>query len=222
LGEKISLTAADGHRLGAWMAAPSGQAKGGIVVVQEIFGVNSHIRDVAERLAAQGWLAVAPAVFDRAEKDFECGYGPEDRTKAMAMLGKVQIDLALLDIDAALKKARMAGKAGIVGFCFGGLISWLSACRLGPDAAIAYYGGRIEQFKDEQPGCPVLLHFGTKDDHIPLSAVEAMRAAHPGLPIHLYDGAGHGFACDQRGSYNEQAYRLSWQRSLDFFAKTLT
>jgi carboxymethylenebutenolidase len=216
----IPLVAADGHRLGAWLATPAGPVKGGVVVLQEIFGVNAHIREIANRLAAEGWLAVAPALFDRILPGFECGYGPEDRPKAMEIYPKVQIDTALLDIAAALKRVRGAGKAGIVGFCFGGLLSWLAAGRLNPDAAICYYAGRIGQFKDEQPNCPVMLHFGARDESIPISAVEAVRAAHPGLPIHLYE-AGHGFCCDQRPSYDEAACRLSWQRSLEFFAKQL-
>jgi carboxymethylenebutenolidase len=217
MGDFISLTAADGHELKAWMAEPATPPKAGIVVLQEIFGVNSHIRDVAGRFAAQGYLAVAPAIFDRVQPGFECGYGTEDRQTAIGLMGKVQIDKALLDIDAALAKARTAGKVGVIGYCFGGLLTWLAAARLKPDAAIAYYAGRIDQFKEEQPNCPVMLHFGREDSHIPLSAVDAVHAAHPDLPLHLYD-AGHGFSCDQRDSYNEAAHRLAWERSLGFFA----
>jgi carboxymethylenebutenolidase len=220
LGDFISLTADDGHRLSGWLSEPATAPKGGIVVLQEIFGVNSHIRDIADRFAAQGYRALAPALFDRSEPGFQCGYGAEDRDKAMALLAKVQIDKAMLDIDAALAYLRGAGKVGVVGYCFGGLMSWLSACRLTPDAAIAYYAGRIEQFKEEQPNCPVMLHFGRQDSHIPLAAVEAFRAAHRDLPLHLYE-AGHGFACDQRDSFDVAARDLAWRRSLEFFAAHL-
>jgi carboxymethylenebutenolidase len=216
----VSLTAADGHGLRAWLSEPSQKPKGAIVVLQEIFGVNSHIRDVTDRFAAEGYQAIAPALFDRFAPGFECGYGADDMATAIALMGKIQIDQTLLDIDAAIAKVRPAGKVGVVGFCFGGLMTWLSACRLRPDAAVAYYGGRIEQFKDEQPSCPIMLHFGSKDSHIPPAAVAAVRAAHSALPIYLYD-ADHGFACDQRGSYDAASHKLAWRRTLDFFATHL-
>jgi len=212
-----SLTAADGHRLAAWISHPAEPPLGAVVVLQEIFGVNSHIRAVADRFAAAGYLAIAPALFDRVEPGFESGYSADDMTAGVALMTKVQIDQAMQDIDAALQQGRSAGKVGVVGFCFGGLMTWLAACRLRPDAAVSYYGGRIEQFKDEQPNCPTMLQFGRKDTHIPLTAVAAVSAAHPGLPVHLYD-ADHGFNCDQRGSYDAPAAALAWQRTLDFFA----
>jgi carboxymethylenebutenolidase len=216
----ISLTAADGHALSAWLSKPAGTPKGAIVVLQEIFGVNSHIRDVTDRFAAEGYLAIAPALFDRVQKGFECGYGADDRQTAIGLMGKIQIDKALLDIDAAIGEVKQAGQVGIVGFCFGGLLSWLSACRLKPNAAVAYYGGRIDQFKDEHPRCPVMAHFGRKDAHIPLTAVDSFQAAHPELPIHLYD-ADHGFSCDQRPSFDPAAHQLAWSRTLEFFANHL-
>ena len=220
MSEFIELTASDGHKLAAWRAAPFGRARGGLVVIQEIFGVNSHIRDVTDRFAAQGYLAIAPAMFDRYERGFETGYGPDDMVRARAVMAKLDWDKALLDVEAARGAAAEAGKVGTVGYCWGGSVSWLAACRLKVDAAVAYYGGQIDRFKEEQPHCPVIMHFGKNDDHIPLATVEAIRAAQPEVPIYLYD-AGHGFSCDQRGSFNKPAHEQAWQRTLAFFGEKL-
>lgn len=220
MGKFISLTAADGQALAAWLSEPAGPPKASIVVLQEIFGVNSHIRDVTDRWAALGYRAIAPALFDRIEPHFDAGYEADDRQRAMAMIGKLDMDKALLDIAAAIAYAPKIGKTGIVGFCLGGLLSWLAACRLTCEAAIAYYPGRIGQFKDEQPHCPVMMNFGLRDSHIPQDQVEGLRLAHPEIPIHLYD-ADHGFSCDQRGSFDAPSAELAWRRSVDFFATHL-
>lgn len=220
MGEFIELTASDGHKLAAWMAAPDDKPRAAVLVIQEIFGVNSHIRDVTERFAAQGYLAIAPAFFDRYERGFETGYGTDDMTRARALMAKLDWDLALLDLEAARQVAAVAGKVGVVGYCWGGSVAWLAAGRLPIQAAVGYYGGQIDRFKDEAPRCPTILHFGKEDGHIPLSTVEAIGAAQPQVPIYLYD-AGHGFSCDQRVSFNETAHVLAWQRTLDFFADNL-
>jgi len=220
MGKFISLTAADGQVLAAWLSEPAGPPKGSIVVLQEIFGVNSHIRDVTDRWAALGYRAIAPALFDRITPGFDSGYAAEDFQHALGMMGKFDMDKALLDIQAAIALSPPAGKVGVIGFCLGGLMSWLAACRLTCDAAIAYYPGRIGQFKDEHPKCPVMMNFGLKDSHIPQDQVDSVRAAHPEIPIHLYD-ADHGFACDQRGSYDAPSADLAGQRSIDFFATNL-
>ncbi len=220
MAEFIELTAADGHKLAAWRAVPLGEARGGVVVIQEIFGVNSHIRDVTERFSEQGYLAIAPALFDRYERGFETGYQPDDMVRARALMTALDWDKAVLDVDAARGAAAAAGKVGTVGYCWGGSVSWLAACRLKIDAAVAYYGGQIDRFKEERPRCPVIMHFGKTDGHIPLSTVEAIQAAQPQVPVYLYD-AGHGFSCDQRGSFDKAAHELAWQRTLAFFAEKL-
>ena len=223
MSQQIELVAADGHRLGAYVAAPQGAARGAVVVIQEIFGVNSHIRSVADGYAAEGYLAVAPALFDRLERGLEIGYGDADIQRGIALKGKSPNDKALLDIAAAIAHAQQAGggKVGSVGYCWGGLLSWLSACSLdGLAAAVCYYGGGMPDQKQLQPRCPVLAHFGRQDHAIPLAGVEAFRAAQPGVELHLYD-AGHGFNCDQRGSYDAASAKLARERSLAFFAAHL-
>ena len=220
MGEFIELSASDGHNLAAWRAVPPDTPRAGVLVIQEIFGVNSHIRDVADRFAALGYLAIAPAMFDRYERGFETGYGADDMVRARSLMTSLDWDLSLLDLEAARRSASAAGKVAAVGYCWGGSVAWLAAARLPIQAAVGYYGGQIERFKDEAPGCPVILHFGKEDGHIPLSAVDAIGVAQPQVPIYLYD-AGHGFSCDQRASFNESAHALAWQRTLAFLARTL-
>jgi carboxymethylenebutenolidase len=188
--------------------------------VQEIFGANSHVRNITERYAAEGYLAIAPAVFDRYRRDFETGYGPDGMAEAMAIVPKIDIAKALLDIEAARADVHPVGKVGIVGFCFGGTAAWLSACRLSFDAASCYYGGQIARAAKEKPRCPVIMHFGAKDAHIPLSSVDEIRKAQPNVPIYVYD-ADHGFSCDERASYDEAAHKLAWTRTMKFFAENL-
>lgn len=219
MGEFIKLTASDGHKLDCYIAQPKGKARGGIVVVQEIFGVNSHIRSVADGYAAEGYLAVAPALFDRTEPKVELGYQPDDIAAGRALKDKVSNEDALKDIAAARETAAAAGKVGVVGYCWGGTLAWLAACRIAGFAAGAtYYGGGIGTFASEQPKCPAILHFGEKDHAIPLTEVEMVRKAHPGLPVHIYP-AGHGFNCDQRGSFDAASAKIAKERTLAFFAK---
>ena len=220
MGEFIELTASDVHKFSAWRAVPKDKPRAAVLVIQEIFGVNSHIRDVTERFAAQGYLAMAPAFFDRYEREFETGYDPDDIVRARTLMARLDWDLALLDLEAARQAVAGEGKVGVVGYCWGGSVAWLAAGRLPIQAAVGYYGGQIERFKDETPLCPTILHFGKEDGHIPLSAVEAIRAAQPQVPIYLYD-AGHGFSCDQRASFDEAAHALAWQRTLAFVADNL-
>ncbi|HEV7371001.1 dienelactone hydrolase family protein [Arenibaculum sp.] len=218
-GRWIDVDAADGHRAAAWRVNPEGTPKGLVVVAQEIFGVNGHIRDVAGRLAALGWVAVAPALFDRYERGVELGYGSDDVARGRALKAKADLSAALADVAAA-RAAVPDLPAAVVGFCWGGLVAWAAACRLpGLAAAVSYYGGGIGALAGERPLCPTMLHFGGKDTAIPLHEVEAVRAAHPELPVHLYD-AGHGFACDQRASYDEAAAKLAWARTLEFLERT--
>jgi carboxymethylenebutenolidase len=223
MGQFTELKAADGQLIPAYVAEPKGQAKGGIVVIQEIFGVNSHIRSVADGYAADGYLAVAPAIFHRVRPNVELGYTPDDMTEGMALKAATEglpSPGVMQDIQAAIKHAAQAGKVGIVGYCYGGLLTWRSACGLsGLSAAVPYYGGGMTT-PDEiarKPKVPVLCHFGDKDKHISVESVEAFKKAHPEVEVHLYS-ADHGFNCDQRGSWNAEAAKLARERTLAFFA----
>jgi carboxymethylenebutenolidase len=220
MGRMNELMAKDGHALGAYRAEPAGIPRGGIVVLQEIWGVNDHIRKVADSYSAEGYVAVAPGLFDRVERDLVMDeYTNETRTRGFAAMQKVNQDDALLDIDAAAESISAAGKVGVVGFCFGGRMAWLAAARVsGLSAAVAYYGGGIPGLVDEKPRCPVILHFGEKDQHIPVASVQEFGKAHPTLPIYLYP-ADHGFNCDQRGSYDAAAAKLARERTLEFLRK---
>lgn len=224
MGQFTELKAADGQAIPAYVASPKGQPKGGIVVIQEIFGVNAHIRNVADGYAEQGYLAVAPAIFHRVKTDVDMGYEPDDMSAGMALKTATEALPApgvMQDIQAAIQHASRAGKVGIVGYCYGGLLTWRSACELGGlSAAVPYYGGGVTT-PDEvkrKPKVPVLAHFGDQDHWIPLESVEAFRKAHPEVEVHVYH-ANHGFNCDHRGSYNAEAARLARERTLAFFAK---
>lgn len=228
MGSFVDLTAADGFAVPAWVAEPEGPPRGAIVVLQEIFGVNSHIRSVADRYAEQGYLAVAPATFARVKPGVELGYSDADMGDGMALKAAVEaLPCAgvLTDIQAAIDHAaaRSAGKVGIVGFCWGGLLTWRAACGLnGLAAAVCYYGGGMTTADEvaRQPHCPVLAHFGSRDHWISQDSVQAFGRAHPEVQVHVY-GADHGFNCDQRGSYDEAAATVARERTLAFFAQHL-
>jgi carboxymethylenebutenolidase len=223
MSERVRLTAADGHELEAYVARPQEEPIAGLVVVQEIFGVNQHIRSVADSYARDGFLAVAPALFDRYERGVDLGYEGADMQKAMSFFPRLDIDAAVRDTAAALDYARTQSEktSGVIGYCFGGTIAWLAATRLNPDAAVGYYGGRIGVFAGEQPHCPVMLHFGLKDQHIPKEEVDKIAAAHPEVEIYWYD-AGHGFNCDARASFDPGSAKLARARSLEFLARNLS
>ena len=221
MGTTLELTAADGHRFAAYRADPPGKPRGGIVVVQEIFGVNSHIRGVADGFAADGYLAIAPALFDRVERGIDIGYSQPEIERGRALMQKMSMDDALKDVTAALKAIASAGKIGIVGYCWGGTVAWVSAAKLdGLACSAPYYGGGILANKDLKPRCPVMLHFGETDHAIPIGDVRAWLAARPELAAHIY-GAGHGFNCDQRGSYHAESAKLARERTLEFFRKQI-
>jgi carboxymethylenebutenolidase len=217
----IELTASDGFTLSAWRADPEGKPRAAIVVIQEIFGVNHHIRGVADFFASQGYLAIAPALFDRVQKGVDLGYGGSDRQTAMALMGKLDNQSTALDVAAAIQAAKQGGKVAVVGYCLGGSIAYVAASRL-PDvsAAVCYYGGRILDAKDDYPKVPTILHFGEKDAHIPIARVKDFAAAHPELPVYTYP-ADHGFNCDERASYDAPAATLARTRTLEFLAKTI-
>lgn len=221
MGQNINLTAKDGATIGAYRSAPADEPRGGMVVLQEIFGVNHHIRAVADRYAAAGYLAIAPALFDRVEPGVELGYGQADRPRAMEIRGKTKLEETLADIEAALALAAAGGSVGVVGYCWGGTLAWAAATRLsGISAAVGYYGGGIAGMLNEQPRAPVMLHFGERDKHIPLSDVEKIRAAHPEIPVFVYP-ADHGFNCDERESYDAASAKEAQARTFAFFAENL-
>jgi carboxymethylenebutenolidase len=220
MGVWVKLRAADGQELSAWVARPEGEPIAGLVVVQETFGVNAHIRSVAEGWAKDGFLAVAPALFDRIEPGVELAYEGADMDRARSFIPKLDVDKSLLDTKAAMDYAASATgkKVAVIGYCYGGTIAWLAATRLGAAAAVGYYGGQIARFAGENPSCPVMLHFGRQDAHIPAEEVDKVQAAHPDVEVYWYD-AGHGFNCDARSSYNAAAASVAREFSLAFLER---
>ena len=219
MGTTIELTARDGHKFSAYKAQPAGKARGAIVVIQEIFGVNSHIKAVADGYAADGYLAIAPAMFERAQRNYDTGYTPDEIQAGIAVMQTLKFDDALKDVEATIEHARAAGKVGIVGYCWGGVVAWVAASRLpGLACSVPYYGGGLPDFIGEQPKCPVMFHFGELDQRPSLEQARQIAAAHPGALANFYP-AGHGFNCDQRGSYNADAARLARSRSMEFIGR---
>ena len=216
MGRTIQLTAADGHVFDAYESRPAGAVQGAVVVAPEIFGVNAHIRAVADGYADQGWLALAPALFDRSRRGYEAGYGQADIEAGIGLMRSIDIEDALRDVAAALAHAASAGKAGIVGYCWGGNIVWVAAARLpGLACAVPYYGGGIPGFAAESPRCPVMLHFGERDHSPTPEQARAVVAAHPQVQAFFYP-AGHGFNCDQRASFDADSAALARDRTLGF------
>jgi len=221
MGEHITIEGKDGFELGAYLARPQGDAKGGVLVIQEIFGVNGHIREVADGYANEGYLAIAPKIFDRIEKDIELGYEEADMGRGIELaFQKLEMETTLSDLQVAIDRLKTEQSSiGVVGYCFGGLLTWLSACELtGVNAAASYYGGGVVNHADKKAKCPVMMHFGELDAHIPMSDVEQIRQAQPDAQVFSYD-ADHGFNCDHRGSYDSTASSLARTRTLEFFAQ---
>lgn len=222
MGQTITLTASDGFKLGAYRADPASKPKAAIVVIQEIFGVNSHIRNICDRLANEGYVALAPSIFDRIEPNFQSGYSPDEVAVARKFVANPDWPAMLRDTQAAIDAAKSIGPVGIIGFCLGGSIAYAAATRLtGLTAAVGYYGGAVVRFADDKPIAPTQLHFGEKDTGIPLSDVETIKAKRPDVEVFVYPGAQHGFGCDERASYDKPSSDLAWQRSLAFFGKNL-
>jgi len=229
-GTFIDIPAADGGAFKGYLATPPAKRGPGIVLIQEVFGVNHHIRSVADGYAADGYVVLAPDVFWRSQPMFDVGYDPESITKGRAMKAQTDIAKAVADLAATASTLRArgecAGKIASMGYCMGGWLSFLAAANTGVDAAVCYYGGGIDGSLAQAPriACPILMHFAGKDEHIPLSAVEATRAAFKGrsnAEIHLYEGAAHGFNCDERGSYNAEAAKIARERTLGFLKRTI-
>ncbi len=220
MGKLIELNAADGHSFAAYLAEPAGTARGGLIVVQEIFGVNSHMREVTDSFAADGYLAICPAYYDRVQRNFEVGYEPDDIKAGGAIRSQLKWDDVMADTAAALARIKSAGKVGITGYCWGGTVAWVATARApGLACAIPYYGGGIHDLITEQPKIPVMFQFGGEDKGIPMEKVQAIAAAHPSIPLHVYPGAGHGFTCDHRGSYHAESSKLARERTIEFLRK---
>ena len=220
MGEDIRLKSAAGE-IGAYLAKPAGTPRGGIVVIQEIFGVNQHIRKVTDFFAGQGYLALAPRFFDHIKPGIELGYTPDTIAEGRGyVMTPGFTDKAVQDVDAAIQelKTRGARKVGVTGYCWGGTISWLAATRLKPDAVSGYYGGGIHGARNEKPTVPTQLHFGDKDMHIPMTHVNELRQLHPNVEIFDYP-ADHGFHCDERGSWDAPASKKAMERTLEHFRK---
>jgi carboxymethylenebutenolidase len=222
VGHDIKLTASDHFQLGAYRADPTTVPKAAVVVIQEIFGVNHHIRSICDRLAREGYTAIAPSIFDRLEPNFQSGYSPDEVAVARKFVTNPDWPAMLRDTQAAIDAVKDIGPVGIIGFCLGGSIAYGAAAKLsGLKAAIGYYGGAIVRSADDKPNVPTQLHFGEKDAGIPLSDVETIRAKRPDVEIHVYEGAQHGFSCDERASYDKKSADIAWPRSMEFFAKHL-
>jgi len=221
MGDFVRLTASDGHAFDAYRAEPAGARKGGVVVIQEIFGINSHIRDVAEGYAAKGYEAVAPALFDRERSGVELDYNAEGIEQGRELATAIGWDKPMLDVWAAAQALDPAGRVGVVGYCWGGSWTYLAGCRLDVGCASCYYGRHIVELLDDRPRAPMILHFGADDASIPPETVEAVRAALPDIPIHVYAGAGHGFNRDRRPDYRADSAALALDRTLALFAEHL-
>jgi carboxymethylenebutenolidase len=222
MGEQVKLEAEDGHKFDAYVVRPAGEPIAGLVVLQEAFGVNGHIRSVADGYAKDGFLAIAPALFDRIQPGVDLGYEAEELQRGIALARQCNPVDVVKHIAAALQYVReqTGKKAGVIGYCFGGTMAWLAATRLNPNAAVGYYGGNIATFANETPSAPVMLHFGKLDQHIPKEGVDKVQTAHPEVKIFWYE-AGHGFNCNNRASYNADATKLARERSLEFLKKHL-
>jgi carboxymethylenebutenolidase len=222
VGQDIKLTASDNFQLSGYRAEPASTPKAAVVVIQEIFGVNHHIRAICDRFAGNGYVAIAPAIFDRIEPNFQSGYSPEEIAVARKFVTNPDWTAMLRDSQAAIDAVKDVGPVGIIGFCLGGSVAYAAATKLsGLSAAIGYYGGAIVRFADDTPKVPTQLHFGEKDAGIPLSDVEIIRTKRPDVEIHVYPGAQHGFNCDERASYDPANAGIAKQRSLDFLARHL-
>jgi carboxymethylenebutenolidase len=222
MGKTIEVTAKDGFSAAAYRADPSGKPKGGLVVIQEIFGVNHHMRAVADRFAASGYAALAPALFDRVERGVDIGYDPEAIETGRNLRGQVKLEDTLLDLQAAIDALQGTGKLGAVGYCWGGSLAFLAATRLqGLACAVGYYGGMIAEHAAEKPKVPTMLHFGEQDQSIPMSDVQQVIAQRPDTKIFTYP-AGHGFSCDERGSFHKPSHEQALERTLAFFKQHLT
>ena len=215
MGEFTTLMARDGHEFNAWLAAPTGPARGAVVIAQEIFGVNHHIRAVADGYAAVSYVTIAPCLYDCVRRGIELGYSEKETQEGRGYRLQIPKEKTLLDLGASINVVKHAGRVAVVGFCWGGTLAYLAACELPVACAVSYYGGQIKDHLAKTPRRPVLYHFGDRDPYIPASDMEKIRAADPGGEFHLYP-ADHGFNCEERGSYDAASARLALERTHAF------
>jgi len=217
-GKTVKMTMSDGAEIGVYRVEPQGKRRGGLVLIQEIFGLTEHIKECCDRFAAEGYEVLGPAVYDREAPGFEASYSPEDIQKAIKIArGEHPFDLSVKDSQTCIDALKDEGPVYITGYCYGGSVTWAAACQCtGLAAASGYYGGNIAQMVDQQPKCPTILHFGKHDHGIPMEAVDKIKAAHPEVAVYVYD-AGHGFNSDRRTDYNPEAAKLAMQRTLELF-----
>jgi carboxymethylenebutenolidase len=221
LGKHLTLTTSDGHKLGAYRADPAGKPKGGLVVIQEIFGVNRHMRHVCDMFAEKGYTAIAPAIFDRAKRNVELGYDKAAADEGVKLRAAIKLEDTLKDVQAAIDALQSVGKVGIIGYCWGGSLAFLAAARLsGLACAVGYYGGMIAAHAGERPKVPTILHFGEQDHGIPMTDVEKVKAARPEVKVYVYP-AGHGFSCDERASFDQASSDKALAVSLAFLRQNL-
>jgi len=214
MGKMVKLKAKDGHELDAYVADPKGKPLGGVVVVQEIFGVTDHVKRIADQYAAEGYKAIAPAMFDRIKRGITLPYS--EIQQGIAYMHQLEWPNTLADLEAAAAAVRDAGSAAVVGYCWGGTVAHVAASELDVDVAVSYYGGGVARMLDKQPRCPIMYHFGDQDGSIPMADIEKIEKQYPDAVFHIYKGAGHGFNCDERGSYSAPDARLAFGRSIAF------
>jgi carboxymethylenebutenolidase len=207
--------ARDGHEFNAWLAPAVGTPRGAIVLAQEIFGVNRHIRRVADDFAAQGYLTIAPCLFDRVRRGIELGYSEKEVQEGRGYRLQIPKEKTMRDLTASLNVVKHAGRVAVVGYCWGGTLAWLSAAELPIVCGVSYYGGQIRDHLEKPPRRPMMYHFGERDPHIPMTDVEKIRAADPAGIFHLYP-ADHGFNCEDRDTYDAASATLARERTLGF------
>jgi len=218
MGQFTTIMARDGHEFQSWLAAPPARPRGALVVLQEIFGINAHIRAVADSFAAEGYTVIAPSLFDRIRRGIQLEYTPAGMQEGRGYVQQLAPENTLRDIAAALAVVKHSGRAGTVGYCWGGTLAYLAAGKLPMACAVVYYG-KVTNHLDQRPKCPVMYHYGAEDKSISQDDVERVRAAYPEAPVYTYEAAGHGFNCDQRDSHNPQASALARQRTLEFLGR---
>lgn len=217
-GKMIPMTMSDGATVGVYHVEPQGPRRGGLVLIQEIFGVTEHIREQCDAYAAEGYEVLAPAIFDREAPGLQASYSAEDRQMALKIAREAHpFDLSVADTQTCIDTLKGKGPVFLTGYCYGGSVTWAAACRCtGLSAASAYYGSMIPKLASDNPRCPVILHFGRHDQSIPLAGVDRVKAMHPEVPVHVYD-AGHGFNSDRRSDYHEESAQLARRRTLELF-----
>ena len=217
-GKMISMTMSDGAAIGVYHVDASGQRRGGLVLIQEIFGVTDHIREQCDRYAEDGYEVLAPALFDREAPGLQASYSPEDVQAALRVAREQHpFEQSVADVQTCIDRLKDKGPVFITGYCYGGSVTWAAACRCtGLAAASGYYGSMIPKMADETPRCPTILHFGKLDKSIPVEGAEAVKAKHPEVEVHLYD-AGHGFNSDRRSDFDVQSATMARARTIALF-----